>query len=206
MFEATTGASDHCESVSIDSVSDANPAKNQSIRYAGAVLLVSIEYDNTKTFNHSNVQFTMTVTRLPRSQYKLEYQSQRDSTELLPTSIIEDTVHGVLLMVVQTGKLGAFDATQMLVQITAGLTLMYISSATVLFVSTVLMRRRDYYFKCMFVESDSLGLQEEEPNDEGERKAQGNVEGDPSPVESQAQVVHSDEERLHKAPVGPADA
>ena len=33
LFEATTGASDHCESVSIDSVSDANPAKNQSIRY-----------------------------------------------------------------------------------------------------------------------------------------------------------------------------
>eukprot|EP00668_Euglena_longa_P006708 GGOE01008020.1.p1 GENE.GGOE01008020.1~~GGOE01008020.1.p1 ORF type:complete len:426 (+),score=95.39 GGOE01008020.1:76-1353(+) len=139
----------------LDSTSDAGKDEANSLRYDGVIFSVSIEYDNTKTFSQENVEFVMEVRKLPNTEHKTEY-SVTNQTD--PSRLLDVSMHGVLIVVVQTGRIGQVDVTETLVQLTAALTLLAISSKIVNIVSTLMLKQRDDYHKCLFFESDELGV------------------------------------------------
>eukprot|EP00668_Euglena_longa_P047775 GGOE01064636.1.p1 GENE.GGOE01064636.1~~GGOE01064636.1.p1 ORF type:complete len:426 (+),score=107.01 GGOE01064636.1:50-1327(+) len=139
----------------LDSTSDSGKDGANSLRYDGVILSVSIEYDNTKTFSQEKVEFVMEVRKLPNTEYKTEY-SMTNQTD--PSRLLDVSMHGVLIVVVQTGRIGQVDVTETLVQLTAALTLLAISSKIVNIVSTLMLKQRDDYHKCLFFESDELGV------------------------------------------------
>eukprot|EP00667_Euglena_gracilis_P003636 EG_transcript_3647 len=139
----------------LNSASDAGKDGANSLRYDGIMLIVSIEYDNTRTFSQKDVEFVMEVRKLPNTEYKTEY-SITNQTD--PSRVVEVSMHGVLIVVVQTGRIGQLDVTETIVQLTAALALLALSSKIVNIVSTLLLKDRDAYFKCQYFESDELGV------------------------------------------------
>ena len=104
LLRAAGGTGHGCSFLSLDDRSDSMNDGSQSLRYSGTTLIVYIDYDNTKTFDQNDVEFTMRVRRLPNTEHKVEYTTPGQKLSL--TKITELTVHGILVVVVQTGKLG----------------------------------------------------------------------------------------------------
>eukprot|EP00667_Euglena_gracilis_P008507 EG_transcript_8618 len=154
LLEAASGTSASCARWTLETMSDASLFQNHSLRYDGAILVVAIDYDNTRGFNQGDVRFRMSVSRVPRAEYQTEYSVLPQ--DLDQPTLVEYSSHGVLLVVLQGGRLGEFDVVTMFVQLTAALTLLALSSVVVNFVATVLMKRRQLYTKCLFIDSDEL--------------------------------------------------
>eukprot|EP01012_Entosiphon_sulcatum_P050914 TRINITY_DN6988_c0_g1_i1.p1 TRINITY_DN6988_c0_g1~~TRINITY_DN6988_c0_g1_i1.p1 ORF type:complete len:486 (+),score=96.69 TRINITY_DN6988_c0_g1_i1:51-1460(+) len=123
-------------------------------RWDGMVVLVEINYDNTRNVNE--FEYTITSSLLPRTDYKLEHFE-----ELQPpvrgTRVLENR-HGIFIVVVQTGRICQFMFQKLLTVLTTSLALLKISSTIVDMLATMAMPLREHYTKYMMLTSDQFTL------------------------------------------------
>ena len=77
----------------------ANPDESQ--RYAGVVLVLSIAYSNYVSYNASRVVYSYTVTAVPNTEFKTEQVIPAPGSDLPNRTIVDR--HGVRIFVVQSG-------------------------------------------------------------------------------------------------------
>lgn len=104
----------------LDAPSTVNGSSN-SIRYDGAILVLNIEYTNIKPWSgvQDNVTYIYKLDLLAGTKSKVTQQIWKE----FPTQRVTRNQHGLKLVVIQTGRLGIFDFTNLLVQLTTTLTL-----------------------------------------------------------------------------------
>ena len=94
----------------LDARGSSNPKQelyNETIRFAGAVLVVSIDYTNENSFVEGNITYTISVQRVENAEYKGEELTPEPGVEDANRTIIDR--HGLRIVIKQTGLVGRFD-------------------------------------------------------------------------------------------------
>ena len=115
-----------------------------TLRYGGFVVLLSITYSNyflpdtfglrhalafgTSSFDDNSVSYVYRVSAVPRAEYKAETVEQADLFALNRTV---HNIHGIRVIVSQTGRIGAFDVQTLFINIFVGLGLLAFANAAV---------------------------------------------------------------------------
>ena len=140
-LETLTGAG----GLDLDSKSIGNGHSN---RYNGAVVIVTITYDNTHKFKGvvgngtgSNIFYTYSISYLEDATFKTVDAIYNP----FPNKRVVLNRHGIRIFVVQAGQLGQFDVTQLLPQLTTSLTLLAIASSVVDFFMMYIAPQRETY-------------------------------------------------------------
>lgn len=110
---------------SLDTVSPSNSSRSK--RYDGVVLLVFITYSNTYTYDTRKLRYQYTVKMVEDTKYKVV---QPVYTKQIDVRAIWNR-HGIRLLVLQVGMLGAFDFETMLLSFVSGLGLLAVATLVV---------------------------------------------------------------------------
>lgn len=117
---------------------------NESFRYGGLVLVLSVEYSNfwldTSSFSEARFTYTYSVRAVANAEFKAE---QSSSAGALNRTILDR--HGLRLLVKQSGTIGAFDSSTLLIALTSGLGLLAVTTLVVDFVATRILALRGIY-------------------------------------------------------------
>jgi len=113
----------------------------RTVRYTGVILLVIIDYSNTGSFNSSDVDYTVTVRQINKSQFKSEQQI----FSTMPTEYSEWNRHGIRLLFQRTGTIGKFDFQTLLINIIAGAALVSLSTVAVDILAVYLLPQKAVY-------------------------------------------------------------
>ncbi|KAJ9455414.1 P2X receptor A [Diplonema papillatum] len=151
---ARTDDGECVDTVDLDEPSLNNPEKepNNTFRYDGLTMHIIIDYDNTKG-STSDVEYTMSVSVLKKTDPK--YQTLRNTAT---DSVKElDNRHGILIVVVQTGKLGTFSFAALVIAGTAGLGLLAVANTLTDLVAKYVMPLKAEYRKLIFEYSQDFG-------------------------------------------------
>ena len=93
-----------------------DPGGDESLRYAGCILLVLIDYTNMVSFNNSYFEYSISVRRVLNTEFKTdEFQFTT-----FPQEYIYWNRHGIRLLFLRQGSVGKFDFQTMLINIIAG--------------------------------------------------------------------------------------
>jgi hypothetical protein len=113
------------------------PLNNETHRYAGVVVVLSIQYSNfmmgdgqvpgTGTLNNYYVKYFYSVSIIPDQQFKAVYAERAASQVPSTTRTVYDK-HGIRVVVVQQGNVGSFDFQVMIVNLTAALGLLSVAA------------------------------------------------------------------------------
>mmetsp|Transcript_14412 Transcript_14412/g.50106 ORF Transcript_14412/g.50106 Transcript_14412/m.50106 type:complete len:448 (-) Transcript_14412:68-1411(-) len=114
--------------VSLDDVSSVYGSSNTS-RYDGIVLVVAIEYSNVERWTgmQSNISYVYKSSVLVGTKSKVARQIFVD----YPDKRVVRDMHGIKLVAEQSGQLGQFDATTLLLQLAASTALLAVATAVV---------------------------------------------------------------------------
>eukprot|EP01013_Petalomonas_cantuscygni_P038316 TRINITY_DN69397_c0_g1_i1.p1 TRINITY_DN69397_c0_g1~~TRINITY_DN69397_c0_g1_i1.p1 ORF type:complete len:448 (-),score=64.97 TRINITY_DN69397_c0_g1_i1:546-1889(-) len=132
---------------SLNIASGAEANSNNTLREDGMVLVVTIEYDNTKTFNTDDVEYTVSTRRLEGQKYKV-VRFLDDANASAPTVTYENR-HGVLIEVVQTGQVGTFIYSELFVQLAGAMALLSIGTVLTDLLARFVLRDRAIYRAAM---------------------------------------------------------
>lgn len=147
----------------------------ESIRYAGIVMLLQIQYDNTKTANQSRIEYTYRVTVLKGAEFKCEETSkiEGDHRELLDR-------HGIRLIIVQNGQIGEFDLSTLLLTLVTSLGLMAVATTVVDIMAMRCLPNRQLYTKYKQLETVDFGHLENADDVEVENSIAADLYGRPT--------------------------
>ena len=153
----------------VASLDDVVPALNETRRYAGMVLVVTIEYSNfwlsTRSWSEKDVSYVYSVRSVDDAEFKAE---ESEAGEGGPgTRLIRDR-HGLRLVIKQSGTVGTFDFATLLITLTSGLGLLAVTTLIVDLLATRLLPLRSVitqYKTCdtagMVELEESLGEEDE---------------------------------------------
>lgn len=116
---------------------------NETKRYAGVVLLVSIEYDNFFSYDPDAVRYTYAVSEVANTEFKAQ-QVIPEPGEDTQRRVLLDR-HGVRVLVQQTGTIGKFDFSTLLVQLVSSLGLLAVATALVNFIAFSVLPMKNIY-------------------------------------------------------------
>ena len=111
------------------SADPANSLYNETKRYAGVVLLVSIEYDNFFSYDPEDIRYTYAVSEVVNTEFKVQQVIPEPGDDNRTRTLLDR--HGVRLLVQQTGTIGKFDFSTLLVQLVSSLGLLAVATAVV---------------------------------------------------------------------------
>eukprot|EP01063_Lacrimia_lanifica_P036877 TRINITY_DN7426_c0_g1_i1.p1 TRINITY_DN7426_c0_g1~~TRINITY_DN7426_c0_g1_i1.p1 ORF type:complete len:444 (+),score=163.19 TRINITY_DN7426_c0_g1_i1:63-1394(+) len=131
--------------LTLDTPSGVDPDGDSTLRYDGVVLYVLLNYDNTKTDDRDEVEYEMTITAMTKADPKYV---TLDATTAGTQQI--NNRHGVQIMVVQTGKLGAFSLKTLVISMTASLGLLAVAQTITDLLAKFVMPLKDEYKKIIF--------------------------------------------------------
>lgn len=134
---------------------------NETIRYAGAVLVVSIEYSNEQTFKEDNITYTIRVQRVKNAEYKGEELTPEPGVEDINRTIIDR--HGLRIVVKQTGLVGQWDIPTLLINLVTSLGLLAVASAIVNTLAFSVLPMRYIYKQYRTIESADFSKVEKLP-------------------------------------------
>eukprot|EP01064_Diplonema_japonicum_P025486 TRINITY_DN36910_c0_g1_i1.p1 TRINITY_DN36910_c0_g1~~TRINITY_DN36910_c0_g1_i1.p1 ORF type:complete len:450 (+),score=67.94 TRINITY_DN36910_c0_g1_i1:100-1350(+) len=140
------------DGVILDKKSNLDPSQpNATLRYDGIVLHVVLDYDNTGGSSQDEVDYTMKLTAVLTSDPKyvtLDAMADR------PGEKMKINRHGVHIIVVQTGKLGKFSFSALVISGTAGLGLLAIATTITDLLAKFVMPLKEEYRKMIFEYSE----------------------------------------------------
>eukprot|EP00484_Ammonia_sp_Unknown_P030096 CAMPEP_0197026890 /NCGR_PEP_ID=MMETSP1384-20130603/6896_1 /TAXON_ID=29189 /ORGANISM="Ammonia sp." /LENGTH=458 /DNA_ID=CAMNT_0042455649 /DNA_START=35 /DNA_END=1411 /DNA_ORIENTATION=+ len=114
---------------------------DETMRHAGIMLMVIINYDNTYSTHNRNPKYTMQVVRIKQAEYKVTESIQWNQTYRM----IRDR-HGIYVTFVQGGRIGKFNFQTALIALVASLGLLGVST---LLVDSLMLycckHKADYY-------------------------------------------------------------
>jgi hypothetical protein len=146
----------------LDTQSVMGPSARKSARYDGIVMSLEIEYYNTKPWSgplgHDVVQYTMRTSVVNGTKSKVEDELWKD----YPTKRVTRNRHGIKLIVVQSGNLGAFSFSALLTTLTGSLALLAVSTTGVDVLALYVLRRKDLYRAAKYDLVDEATLDREE--------------------------------------------
>lgn len=123
-------------------------------RYDGLVASIVIEYSNTMDWHGLQpTTYVYKITAIPGSSYK---EFSLVSTKF-PDTRVKKSLHGILMSVQPGGKLAVFDFTQMLLQVTASLTLLAMATLGVNILAQYVLRQRAFYKAALYDRTADLG-------------------------------------------------
>eukprot|EP00486_Rosalina_sp_Unknown_P006168 CAMPEP_0201571248 /NCGR_PEP_ID=MMETSP0190_2-20130828/13926_1 /ASSEMBLY_ACC=CAM_ASM_000263 /TAXON_ID=37353 /ORGANISM="Rosalina sp." /LENGTH=412 /DNA_ID=CAMNT_0047995683 /DNA_START=71 /DNA_END=1309 /DNA_ORIENTATION=- len=120
--------------------------QKESNRHAGVVLFFGIDFDGVYK---QDVEYTYSVTQVPKVEYKVTLSTYVGSNERL----ITDT-HGVKIFFVFSGSICRFDFQTMLIQMVAGLGLLSVATLTTDFLMQYIMPLRSAYVRYKYKETE----------------------------------------------------
>ena len=159
---------------SLDSAGgDIGGRANQTLRYAGIVVLLQLTYSNyylpplggglssqgTGSFNGSQVRYSYSVTVVPNAEFKVEaYEITSNASGILPAPYrVLYNRHGVRVVIQQTGHIGFFDFQTLLINVVVGLGLLAAANVFVDLVATCVCPQRFLYRRYMYRTTVALG-------------------------------------------------
>jgi len=120
------------------------PSLNETRRYAGAVLVVTIEYSNlwfdTNSWSERDLSYVYSVRAVDDAEFKAE-----ESVATGPGARLVRDRHGLRVLVKQSGTVGTFDFATLLISLTSGLGLLAVTTLVVDLCATRVMRLRTIY-------------------------------------------------------------
>eukprot|EP01129_Flabellula_baltica_P000927 TRINITY_DN10859_c0_g1_i1.p1 TRINITY_DN10859_c0_g1~~TRINITY_DN10859_c0_g1_i1.p1 ORF type:complete len:392 (-),score=55.43 TRINITY_DN10859_c0_g1_i1:12-1133(-) len=122
---------------SLDEVSDLSDS--ETLRYSGPVLIVKISYSNKVTYDTTVVEYTISVNKLEKTEFKAV---QPIFSKKIENGRILWNRHGVRLLFEQVGEIGQFDFQTLLLTFITGLGLASLTSVVVDIVATKLCPAR----------------------------------------------------------------
>ena len=120
--------------------------EKESNRHAGVVLYFGIDFNG---IYKKPVEYTYSVTQVPKVEYKVTQSTFINTNERL----ITDT-HGVKIFFVFNGNICRFDFQTMLIQMVAGLGLLSVATLTTDFMMEYVMPLKNAYIKYKYKETE----------------------------------------------------
>ena len=108
---------------SLNELSDDPTDLNESYRHAGIVLLLGIDYSNEYSSSISNVEYTYSVTRVPKIEYKVTTTQFINTTQRL----VFDR-HGVKIFFIFSGEICRFDFQTLLINAVSAIGLLSVAT------------------------------------------------------------------------------
>jgi hypothetical protein len=125
----------------------------ESLRYAGTMLMVLLEYSNLVSFNSSYIEYTISVRRVLQTEFKAEeFQYSH-----FPTTCTYWNRHGIRMLFLRTGTIGKFDFQTMLINIIAGAALLSLVTYIVDFLAKYTLPERELYRAYMIQPTEDFG-------------------------------------------------
>jgi len=122
---------------------------NETMRYAGVILLVLISYSNTFSFSTSNLRYSINVKVVNNTEFK----SLQTIYTSFPKNINQFNRHGIRILILQSGSLGKFDFQTLLVNLISSLGLFALITLVVDIIATYCLPQRSIYYKYKFDET-----------------------------------------------------
>lgn len=123
---------------SLEILSDSSDSAGQSLRSAGLVLSLNIDYNNTFSFDQNNFEYLIRVSKVLQTNFKVDdaiFQAPSSSdTVPYPKYRIRQKRRGILFQFQESGSVGAFDFQTMLINLLSGVGLLSIAVSLVDFV------------------------------------------------------------------------
>jgi hypothetical protein len=136
--------------------------KPDSKRKTGIVLVMEIKYDNVQTSSTSIIEYKTYVTEVKGANFKSEQGLFNSNT---PDQRMVYNRHGIRVLILQTGDLGHFDFTAMLVQLTASLSLIAVATTVVDLLMTKVMADKEEFKGLKVATSRDFYLDENDADD-----------------------------------------
>lgn len=131
----------------IGSLDDTTLVLNETHRYAGIILVVTVSYSNflltTGSYSQDQYTYTYSVQSVQDAEFKAEQILPASGSSSLNRTILDR--HGVRLIIAQTGEIGAFDFATLLISLTSSLGLLAVASLVVDFMATSVLPLRAVY-------------------------------------------------------------
>eukprot|EP01103_Thecamoeba_quadrilineata_P011651 TRINITY_DN2823_c0_g1_i1.p1 TRINITY_DN2823_c0_g1~~TRINITY_DN2823_c0_g1_i1.p1 ORF type:complete len:303 (+),score=14.22 TRINITY_DN2823_c0_g1_i1:256-1164(+) len=125
----------------LDEISGSANNGNETMRYAGLILMVVLEYSNTVSFSLQNVEYTLSARIVKDTEFKAVETIYTD----YPRNVTEQNRHGIRMIFLQTGALGKFDFQVLLLNCVSGLGLLAVATVIVDILMTLIMPQRKTY-------------------------------------------------------------
>ncbi|EFA80527.1 putative purinergic receptor [Heterostelium album PN500] len=130
------------EAAGIDSLDDMSLSNSsRSIRDDGIILLVFIDYSNVYTYNTNNYRYTYRFKAIKDTKFKI--MEPIYGSDLQHRFVLNR--HGVKLIFLQTGQIGAFDFQTLLLNFVSGLGLLAVATFIVENIVMKILPQRDEY-------------------------------------------------------------
>jgi hypothetical protein len=123
--------------------SDPKSPTFESIRYAGAIVTLAAEFDNTYTFWTKNVRLTYRLKRTPLTEYKTQFTLPSSD----PTRRTVFSSHGIIIIASIFGVFAKPRFQEFLVNLTSGLGLLAFSTFLVEFIMLHVLKEKKEYEK-----------------------------------------------------------
>ena len=148
--------------LNLDTQSVMGAHARNSARYDGIVMQLEIEYYNTKTWHgplgKDVVEYTMRTSVINGTKSKVEDEIWVE----YPGKRVTRNRHGIKLIIVQTGRLGAFSFASLLSNLTSSLALLAVSTTAVDILALYVLRRKNLYRAAKYDTVDEATLDREE--------------------------------------------
>jgi len=125
---------------------DAELENGETLRHGGAVLEVTVEYDNYKMMDPLGTEepyYTISASILPLGEYKIMYYKEVDGD----SRVLVD-VHGILIVVHVVGRIRVFSFSQLLTVLTTAMVSLAIAGTATDFMMTYCMADSTQYKVC----------------------------------------------------------
>eukprot|EP00756_Hemistasia_phaeocysticola_P022060 Hpha_TRINITY_DN15810_c1_g8::TRINITY_DN15810_c1_g8_i1::g.191332::m.191332 len=123
---------------------------NKTYRYTGVTLTVTVQYYNRNSwrFTPGSTEYDYKVDSLPHADYKLN-----DGVTLSPNKRAVYDRHGVRVVFIRAGTLHAFEFNELLIQLTASLTLFAVANLLVDFLCTTVLPYHAVYRSYKYIKT-----------------------------------------------------
>jgi len=126
-----------------------DPSVGETVRYAGAVIIVLIEYSNFLNRSASGTMYTYKVLPIIGTEYKTEEVVYTN----FPTQRVINNRHGIRLLFIQTGEIGQFNFQILLLTLVSGLALIAASTTLVDILAIYFMPQKANYYKYKYTKT-----------------------------------------------------
>jgi len=131
-------------------------------RYDGVVLQIQLDYRNSKPWGgvlpNGQVEYVMTTSIVNGTKSKIEQELWWQ----YPTQRVTRDRHGIKILVIQSGQLGAFSAAALLTTLTGSLALLAVATTGVDFLAMYVLARKSVYKQAKYQVIDERYLEQKE--------------------------------------------
>jgi ATP P2X receptor len=142
----------------IASLEDISTAIQETHRFAGLILVLSVQYSNyyldTGSFKQSYYSYVYSVQSVVDAEFKAEQPLQSPGSGAAQRTILDR--HGLRILVKQSGNVGQFDAATLLITLTSSLGLLAVATLVVDILATRVLPLRALYRQYKQMESIDL--------------------------------------------------